>query len=100
MPRWASRLTLAVEEIRVERLQSITEDDARAEGAPAWLPGEGPVSEERVRCEDGVWSSVSRRDGFSDLWDRINGQRPGAAWADNPWVWVVEFKRVADAGVE
>lgn len=76
MPRAASRITLEVVSVRVERLQDIREDDARAEGV-----GEGPQ-------EGWVTGPVVA---FADLWDSINGQD---AWLANPWVWVVEFKRV------
>jgi len=71
MPRWASRITLEVTSVRVERLQDITEEDARAEGV-----------------EDRYY-----RTAFAELWDGINGDR--VAWESNPWVWVVGFKRVA-----
>lgn len=77
MPRWASRLTLRVTSVRVERLQDISEDDARAEGVVGWdVPSLG----------------VNPRDGFRVLWDSINEKR--APWASNPWVWVVAFERV------
>ena len=66
MPRWASRLTLRVTEVRVERLHAISEADARAEG-------------------------VGSRAEFEALWRQINGE---ASWAENPWVWVVGVKRV------
>ena len=81
MPRWASRLTLEVTAVRVEGLQDITNDDAMAEGVHA---ESGPVR--------GVSSLAAAQ--FAVLWDSINGNRPGCAWADNPWVWVVSFKRV------
>jgi hypothetical protein len=81
MPRWASRITLEVTDVRIERLQEIGEDDARAEGLSQdndgrWLPGP---------CEDPRWA-------FRALWEAINGGR--APWAINPWVWAVSFKRV------
>jgi hypothetical protein len=80
MPRWASRITLRITDIRVERLQDITEDDARAEGCdPARWIDETDVGMEGYR------------EGFARLWNKING--PGA-WNTNPWVWVVAFKRV------
>ena len=78
MPRWASRLTLRVTSVRVERLQAITDADALAEGMVALVPDE-PQG----------WSP---RNTFAGLWDAINGKR--AAWADNPFVWVVGFERV------
>lgn len=79
MPRTASRLSLEVLSVRVERLQDISEEDACAEGV---VPLQMDMGTYRPR--------------FEGLWDSINGQRPGASWADNPWVWVVGFKR-ADA---
>lgn len=75
MPRWASRLTLRITDVRVERLQYISEDDARAEGA---------------RHEAGLTGGQAR-EAFSLLWKHING--PGA-WDANPWVWVVAFESV------
>ena len=73
MPRWASRLTLEVTTVRVERLQDISEADARAEGCP-------------VECQEG-----NAVDWFSGLWDGINA-KCGYGWDSNPWVWVIEFK--------
>lgn len=81
MPRWASRITLEVTGVRVERLQAITEADARAEGVDAVSIADVPRR-----------GTLHHRDDFAQLWDRINGKR--AAWASNPWVWVVSFKRV------
>ncbi len=77
MPRWASRLTLEVVNVRVERLQEISQDDARAEGMPPADP------DELVSWKPVGW--------FSTLWDSINEKR-GYGWDVNPWVWVVEFK--------
>lgn len=77
MPRWASRITLAVEHIRLEHVQDITEADARAEGVE-------PATISR---------SFAYRDGFADLWDEINGPR-GWGWVANPWVWAVTFRLV------
>lgn len=75
MPRWASRITLDVVSVGVERLQAITEDDARAEGP--------------VLCGHDCGDA---RGHFQALWDSINGKR--ASWAVNPWVWAVEFRKV------
>lgn len=97
MPRWASRLTLEVTAVRVERLQAISEEDARAEGARRFddLPSTHPYG------QDARWSCVepksteeclgSARMAFGNLWNSING---ADSWASNPWVWVVTFKRV------
>lgn len=73
MPRWASRLTLEITEVRVERLNNISEEDAIAEGA---------------QCA-GVPASLSNVGAYAKLWESING---AGSWAENPWVWVVEFK--------
>jgi hypothetical protein len=79
MPRWASRITLEVKGIRVERLHDITEDDARAEGC------------DPVVHPDGAVDCGTRKTTFARLWNDING--PGA-WEANPWVWVISFERV------
>lgn len=78
MPRWASRITLEVTDVRVERLQAISVEDCIAEGLSTQL------RENEAVCD--------LRDQYRDLWDSINATR--APWASNPWVWVVEFKRV------
>jgi hypothetical protein len=77
MPRWASRITLEITGVRVERLRAISEADAYREGIPAWT-------------DPAQTFNASVR--FGELWDSINGKRPGCAWADNPWVWVLEFR--------
>ena len=78
MPRWASRLTLEVTAIRVERVQDITEADAMAEGFKDVVGKYARGDEARI------W--------FAELWDIINAER-GYGWAENPYVWVIEFKR-------
>ena len=72
MPRWASRLTLIVTDVRVEQVQDISEEDARAEGV-ATIHGERSF----------VWA-------FSDLWDSLHAAEP-KRWQDNPWVVAVSF---------
>jgi hypothetical protein len=79
MPRWASRITLEITGVRVERLKECNEVDAIAEGAP-W-----------AAC--GAPQEGSHKAGFAQLWESING--PGS-WDANPWVWVIEFKRVVE----
>jgi hypothetical protein len=77
MPRWASRITLEVESVKVERLNDCSLDDALAEG----------VSD---RDQDtGAWQNPKEQ--YADLWESING--PGS-WDANPWVWVVSFKHI------
>lgn len=84
MPHWAARLWLEVVSVRVERVQQITEEDAIAEGITRRAEGPG------FEC-DGVLA-ITARDAFEMLWERINGKK--ASWVSNPWVWVVEFRRV------
>lgn len=78
MPRWASRILLEVTAVRVERLQDISEEDLAAEGIQELI-------------DAGVDHDGTPRDTYCVLWESING--PGS-WDANPWVWVVEFKRV------
>lgn len=87
MPRWASRITLEIVSVRVESLVDISEHDAKAEGIEqdenklfkcytpkaGWLAIDDPV------------------ESYKTLWDSINGM---GSWYDNPWVWVIEFKKV------
>lgn len=84
MPRWASRITLEITGVRVERLQEISHRDAAAEGWPADDEARA-LAEHAPGCADDAaieW--------YADLWDSINGR---SSWDANPWVWVVEFKR-------
>jgi hypothetical protein len=82
MPRWASRISLDVTGVRVERLHAITEEDAKAEGVGDYGVGYIPA----------LIRMGANRYHFATLWDQINGKR--ADWMSNPWVWVVNFKRV------
>jgi len=86
MPRWASRLTLEVTGVRVERLQEITGVDARAEGLDH--VNDWASNSFGVKGVPGSWNA-SPRLAFASLWDLINGKR--ASWESNPWVWVVGF---------
>ena len=94
MPRWASRLTLEVTDVRVERLQGISEEDARAEGVEAsqepFTYGWRNYGQTEFVAEH-IAYFVTAREAFASLWESING--PGS-WAANPWVWVIEFKRL------
>lgn len=83
MPRTASRITLTVTGVKVERLHDISEQDAKAEGVPTLV----------ARNQSGnVQLHSSEKMAFALLWDSLNGKREGAAWADNPWVVAVSFR--------
>ena len=85
MPRWASRITLEVVSVRVERLQEISDEDVLAEGIER--PGHGyPVGLPLVP----IHTFPVPRVAFTRLWDSL--AKPGAEWASNPWVWVIDFK--------
>lgn len=91
MPRWASRITLEITDVRMQRLQEISEEDARAEGCPGMdldPRDEGGT----IYAWQGRSSAPDPRAHFAALWNTINGAR--APWAANPWVWSVSFKRV------
>lgn len=87
MPRWASRILLEITDVRVERLQDISEEQAKAEGVRIYTD----------HAELGDWwhvegietYSADPRKSFELLWSSVGGD-----WQANPWVWVVEFKRV------
>lgn len=86
MPRWASRILLEITDVRVERLNAIREEDAQAEGV--------------AQLRGGFWQhyqpgwtqhQLSARGSFVTLWKSIYGEE---SWHSNPWVWVIEFKRI------
>jgi hypothetical protein len=78
-----------------EALLEISEADARAEGVDYVAPGEDPIEGGGYAFFDGACiGASSARDAFGPGWDHVYGKRQGCAWADNPWVWVVEFRRV------
>ncbi|MFG1205625.1 hypothetical protein [Xanthobacter flavus] len=87
MPKWASRITLYVTDVRVERLQDISEEDARAEGAYVGKASGRVADDHMTMAVAGIWFSTART-WYADLWDRING--PGA-WDANPWVAAYTF---------
>lgn len=78
MFRWMSRIDLEITNVRVERVQDVTEEDATAEGCQPFSLGEGDIP------TTAKWS-------FEILWNKINEPR-GFGWDVNPWVWVIEFK--------
>lgn len=89
MPRFACRLVLEITSVRVERLQDISEADARAEGCPFTWDGK---QYEPPPPEIDSWQGYGRAS-FSLLWSQINGAE---SWRANPWVWVVEFRPIED----
>ncbi|HBS0038477.1 TPA: hypothetical protein L9I23_002932 [Klebsiella pneumoniae] len=87
MPRWASRILLEITDVRVERLNAISEEDARAEGI---IDGGCLNCGEPEPCGCAN-PEPDAADAFAYLWQSIYGQE---SWNANPWVWVIEFKRV------
>ena len=87
MPRWASRITLEITDIRVQPLHEISDADARAEGIDL-----GIQQQCTVNGEPGHVAFFNARTAFAYLWDSVNGKR--APWKSNPWVWTVTFKRI------
>lgn len=103
MPRWASRITLEIVDVRVERLHDIDEADARAEGldwaAPRCFDKQLDYDDREDPREVG-YVLVGEycgfaKDNFARLWEHLHG--PGS-WATNPWVWRVEFRRLGEGG--
>jgi hypothetical protein len=124
MPRWASRISLEITGIRVEQLHAVTDESAIAEGidefgtthrrGPFGITALGALagimaSDKKLSRRgflastiaaglvtlgaDGKAERASARGAFAHLWESINGPR-GFGWDENPWVWVIEFKRV------
>lgn len=95
MPRWASRILLEVVEVRVQRLQEISEEDARAEGMQHH---DGLGIGHSGRRHDLNHGSVAATayDAYAVVWDLINGKR--APWASNPWVWAYTFRALKGGG--
>lgn len=90
MPRWASRITLKITGVRVERPNDISEEDALSEGIDADGLAE---SQDKYDCiaDHNITGRPTAKGHFSDLWQSIYGVD---SWKANPWVWVIEFRRV------
>lgn len=90
MPRWATRLRLEITDVRVERVQSISDDDARAEGVDTF-------ENAYPACRDQPLTSgelaTGHRGAYAVLWDDLNAER--GSWKTNPWVWAITFRRVS-----
>lgn len=95
MPKEASRLKLKVTDIRVERVQDITEEDAIAEGVEyvdnQRVEGEEDLCRIYLDYMDNESILMSAKSSYKSLWSKINGKD---SWKSNPWVWVVEFEKI------
>lgn len=89
MKPWMSRIHLEVTDVRVERLQAITEEDARAEGVQPFFERFECVGREQCLTTGERAADAEHRASFAALWDEIIGDR--ANWKSNPWVWVIAF---------
>lgn len=87
MPRWASRLTLVVTAVKIERLQEISEADARAEGV-LYVPGHGDITPTDLRADPGYSNFLNCRMGFAAIWQELHGRD---SWGANPEVVALSF---------
>ncbi len=91
MPRWASRITLEIADIKVERVQEISEEDAKEEGVRYWPSYHGwAVRDPDGENGEGVYRTAILS--FACLWDSINGK--DHPWSSNPWAWAISFRRL------
>lgn len=90
MPRWASRILLEITDVRVERLNAISEEDAEAEGINMEALAD---SQDRYDCiaDHNMTGRPTATGAFKYLWESIYGEE---SWKANSWVWVISFKRV------
>lgn len=110
MPRRASRMTLEITEVRVQRLHDITDEDARAEGVEPFFARFPTSGRDQRLCTGELASAAEYRASYAVLWDGINGSRrrlkenletgemhavidTSSRWAANPWIWALTFKR-------
>jgi hypothetical protein len=91
MPRWASRILLEITDVRVQRLQGISEEDARAEGIE-YSEGYSVRQHAHVGLAEGDWiPNAPPIPSFRSLWERIHGLN---SWDANPWVWAITFQGI------
>lgn len=91
MPRWASRIQLEITNIRVERLQDISTNDANSEGIQSWIESFNKTAKYHENGNLQAWPVSA----FKRLWDSIYGKDKDKSWNANPWVWVIQFRVVA-----
>ena len=92
MPRWASRITLEITGVRVERLQEISEADCVAEGTPCYVCGKHMDGRSEDDCH--CFHRRAHSSDYRTLWESINGR---GSWDANPYVWALTFRRIGDA---
>jgi hypothetical protein len=108
MPRWASRITLEITKVRVERVQDISEADAKAEGCEPKVVTQQDIDDLQITDVSPFLKELAKafgpgqftaKDDYARLWDSINAKRDSGihAWKNNPWVWVIEYKRAEAA---
>lgn len=97
LPRWASRITLEITDVRAERLQDISEQDAKAEGIRSDILRADDHAPDRI-CyvaePDHNHAYVTARDAYAKTWNHINAKT--CPWRCNPWVWALTYKRITE----
>jgi signal peptidase I len=97
MPKAAARVWLMITDVRVERLQDISQEDAKAEGVEKWVQMSSYRYKDYTGNVVGFWENINPVGcmaaiaSFNSLWIKINGMD---SFKSNPWVWVIEFKRI------
>lgn len=93
LPRWASRITLEITDVRAQRIQEISEEDAIAEGIRDFTmkTSSGSYSLYGTSMQQHEMGTTARM-GFEILWDSINGKT--CSWKNNPWCWAISFERI------
>lgn len=93
MPRWASRITLEIMGVKIERVQDISGEDAIKEGIGAGFQmNAGWPDYQHIKNGVCELTQDTVRMSFASLWDSI--YKPPYSWTDNPWVWAIEFRRI------
>ena len=96
MPRWVSRITLEITDVRIERVQEISETDALEEGVFKQLCGSLAGMREMQKLDGGSFyydpDTHAAACSYAELWDSINGKN--YPWSSNPWCWVISFRKV------